>query len=31
MPVSAWVMGIFTSVVIFGGLAWCLALAFKDR
>ena len=31
MPVSAWIMGIVTAVVLYGGLAWCLSLATKKK
>ena len=31
MPVSAWIMFVFGCLVLYGGLAWCIALAWRKR
>jgi len=31
MPVGAWLMLIFGCVVLYGGFAWCLAIALRNR
>jgi hypothetical protein len=31
MPLSAWIMFIFGCVVLYGGLAFCIAIAIRNR
>lgn len=31
MPLSAWIMFIFGCVVLYGGLAFCIAIAIRKR
>ncbi len=31
MPISAWIMLAFGCLVLYGGLAWCLMIARRDR
>ena len=31
MPISAWIMLIFGCVVLYGGFAWCLKIALKNK
>ncbi len=29
MPLSAWIMSIVVAVILYGGFAWCIAIAVK--
>jgi len=31
MPPGAWIMLAFGSLVLYGGLVWCLAIAWRSR
>jgi hypothetical protein len=31
MPLSAWIMLVFGCLVLYGGLAWCIAIAIRKR
>ncbi|MBN1153736.1 MetS family NSS transporter small subunit [candidate division KSB1 bacterium] len=31
MPLSAWIMLIFGSIVLYGGLIYCLLIAYRSR
>ena len=31
MPLSAWIMFVFGCLVLYGGLAWCIAIAIRKR
>ena len=31
MPVSAWIMFAFGSLVLYGGLAWCIGIAIRKQ
>ena len=31
MPLSAWIMFLFGCLVLYGGLAWCIAIAVRQR
>ncbi len=31
MPVSAWIMFVFGCMVLYGGLAWCIGIAVRNR